>query len=346
MRRRVSSQQVADRAGVSRSTVSMILNRSAGTFPAATRERVLAAAAALGYTPDSAARTLSRGSSDAIGLVIRNADLLETDGFVAPLLRGVGRIAHRHNHRVLVETVTGGRADELGEPRTYAELVDSRRVDGLIVLNPEQGDPELSALIDRGFPTVLLGSIGHRREVAVGIRAGEAVGALIGHLFRLGHRRIGHVTLSAPGPTATNTRLQAYRQALATLGLDREDALVACGDYSARSGFEAMGELLDRPRPPTAVFAANDTLALGALSAATTRGLRVPDDVAVVGFDDLPFAAFLSPPLTTVRAPAVGEGELAARHLFRILLGTEADAEIPLTLDTPLVVRASCGGGA
>ncbi len=148
--------------------------------------------------------------------------------------------------------------------------------------------------------------------------------------------------MSSPSPIATNARIRAYHVALADLGLEVEASLLADGDFSAESGFKAMDEILGQNKLPFAIFAANDTLVLGAIAAIISRGLRVPEDVAVVGFDDLPFAAYMQPPLTTVRVPAIRQGELAAQQLFR-LLGSEPDPDSPTHVDTELVVRRSCG---
>jgi DNA-binding LacI/PurR family transcriptional regulator len=338
--RRVGSQQVADLAGVSRTTVSMILNGSTGgTFPETTRQCVLDAAASLGYTPNSAARMLVRGHSETIGLVVGDTRLLTIDAFVPQLLLGISRVANRRNYRVLLETV-----DDRKRPAAYVDLVGSRRIDRLIILNPNVGDQELRALIDSDFPVVLVGSVRHPREVAVNFRTSQAVSGLLRHVAGFGHRRIGHIAMSRPGPIATNARLNAYRAALAELGLQAEAALLAHGDFSAESGYRAMEEILSRARPPFAIFAANDTLALGAVASAAAHGLRVPEDVAVAGFDDLHFAAYTQPPLTTVRVPGIEQGELAARHLFR-LLRKEPRGDIPTIVETELVIRRSCGEG-
>jgi DNA-binding LacI/PurR family transcriptional regulator len=338
IKRTVTSTDVAKRAGVSRTTVSMILNNSGtGTFPEETRARVLQAAAELGYSPNSAARMLVRGDTETIGLLVSNPTLLTVDAFVPQLLYGVSQTAQRFGYRVLLESIT-----DPANPTAYLDLVGGKRIDGLIILNPRLKDDGLIRLIDQGFPAVLLGSVRHPQEFSVNFRNPPPVQALMAHLASLGHTRIAHVALSPPGPIGTNARLAAFRRALGELGLPYEDALVSYGAYSADSGYRAMLELLDRKVSATAVFAANDTLAMGAMAAIRERGLSIPGDMAVVGFDDLPFAAFTAPPLTTVRNDGMLQGRLAAEKLIH-LLRHEEEPERRTYVDTQVVIRRSCG---
>ncbi len=338
--RRVTSREVADRAGVSRTTVSMVLNDpDVPSIGEETRARVLEAAAQLGYTPNSAARVLVSGRTDTIGLVLSQPELLAIDGFVPQLVLGISQVAEQFGYRMLFETVR-----DPSRSGAYLELVGGKRIDGLIVVNPAVEDTGLGQLIESGFPAVLVGTLKHPKECSVNFHTGAAVRQLIGHLSSLGHRRIAHVALSPPGPVATNARLASFRRSMKEAGLAVDEALVACGDYSAESGRLATARLLDTGKRFTALFAANDTLALGAMKALRERGLRVPQDVAVVGFDDLPFSAFTDPPLTTVRNPGVAQGQLAAQKLLA-LLRHEPLAERVTFLDTELVVRESCGAG-
>lgn len=335
-KRAPTSTDVAKLAGVSRTTVSMILNNStAGSFPEETRERVLEAATRLGYSPNSAARMLVRGDTETIGLVISDPDLMLVDGFVPQLLVGVSQAAGEAGYRVLLEALDPER------PSGYPDLVAGRRIDGLVVLNPRIRDAGIQKLIEREYPVVLLGSTGHPREYAVNFSNSKPVRALIEHLVGLGHRRIAHIALSCRGDVATNARLTAYRRALTENGLEFDETLVVHAAFSAESGRRAMEELLERRVDATAVFAGNDTLALGAVAALSERGLRVPDDMAVVGFDDLPFAAHTVPPLTTVRNPGVEQGRLAAEKLIHLMRREETERRT--VVDTQVVIRRSCG---
>jgi len=342
-RRRVTSHDVARRAGVSRATVSMVLNRSdAVVLSAETRQRVLDAAAELGYRPNSAARMLVRGDTETIGLVVTDPQVLTVDGFVPQLLYGIAQATRESGYRILLEGVEPGAG-----PHAYAELVEGRRIDGLIVLNPPTEAPQIHALIDQGFPLVLLGSVRHPREHACNFSTRRAIRRAVDHLAGLGHTAIAHIGFSPPGFVATDARLNSYRESLRAHGIEPDDRLVAYGAFSAESGHRAMRELLDRggnrgAGRPTAVLAGNDTIALGALAAIADAGLSVPDDIALVGFDDLPFAALLRPALTTVRNPGVEQGRQAAQLLIRLLKG-EAPEQRRIVVPTELVVRESCG---
>ncbi len=335
---RVTSREVAARAGVSRTTVSMVLNDpDVPSIGEETRARVLQAAAALGYTPTSAARVLVSGRTETIGLVLSQPELLAIDGFVPQLVLGISQVAEQFGYRMLVETVR-----DPFRSGAYLELVGGKRIDGLIVVNPAVEDAGLAQLIESGFPAVLVGTLKHPGECSVNFHTGAAVRQLIGHLSSLGHRRIAHVALSPPGPVATNARLTGFRRSMKEAGLAVDEDLIACGDYSAESGRLATHRLLEAGKRFTALFAANDTLALGAMKALREHDLRIPQDVAVVGFDDLPFSAFTDPPLTTVRNPGVAQGQLAAQKLLA-LLRREPVAERVTFLDTELVIRESSG---
>jgi DNA-binding LacI/PurR family transcriptional regulator len=162
------------------------------------------------------------------------------------------------------------------------------------------------------------------------------------HLISLGHKRIAIITNAQPAYTASAARLFGYQQALQVAGLEYNDSLVRYGNFTPESGFKAMSELLDHKPLPSAVFVASDTVALGAMQAIRQKGLQVPDDLALVGFDDIPLAEFLDPPLTTVCLPAFGLGWGAAELLIR-LISNEDIMEKGVILETELIVRASCG---
>jgi LacI family transcriptional regulator len=339
-RPKVTSHDVAERAGVSRATVSMVLNRStAVSISQETRERVLQAAAALGYRPNSAARMLVRGNTETIGLVVTEPASLNVDGFVPQLLHGITRVNQRHGYGVLLEVVEKNRA-----PNAYVDLVRSHRIDGLIVLNPATNDPALHALIEDDYPLVILGSVGHPRERSVNFSTRRAIRKAVDHLVDLGHRRIAHIGFSDVGYIATDVRLAAYQRSLADHGITPDPALVGFAHYSAESGFAAMVALLERADPaPTAVLAGNDTVALGVISAVNAKGLRVPEDVAVIGFDDLPTAAYMRPSLTTIRNPGIEQGEKAAEMLIKIINREEIERP-KVVVATELVIRESSGG--
>jgi DNA-binding LacI/PurR family transcriptional regulator len=337
MKSRVTSQQVAQQAGVSRTTVSLILNDAPGVkFPRETKERVLNAAEELGYVPDAAARTLASGKTYTVGLVLCQTEHLRVDSFISQAIYGLNEVCNRYGFRILIES-----ADDINRVGTYKGLVHAKKIDGVVVVNARMDDKQLYELVDENFPAVLIGSVGHPREYSVGHESKSELA--VKHLLSLGHERIAHITLAPLSDHSVSfERLLSYRHALDDAGIKLGDELVRFGNYSAESGFEAMQDLLREKPYPTAVFAGNDTIAMGVMAAIRQKGLRIPEDVAVVGYDNIPVAAYTSPPLTTVDVPAVEPGRIAGEMLISLLRGEEPKERV-VRLETKLVVRASCG---
>jgi DNA-binding LacI/PurR family transcriptional regulator len=337
MKSRVTSQQVAKHAGVSRTTVSFILNDVPGAkFPQETKDRVLQAAEDLGYVPDAAARTLASGQTRTLGLVICQSEHLKVDAYISQALYGLNEVSNQHGFRVLIESV-----GDLSRPRAYSSLIRAKKIDGLVVLNVQADDKQLYELIDDGFPVVLIGSVGHKEEFSITHESKST--QAVEHLVSLGHKRIAHVALAPASDRAVSQeRLTHYRSVLAKAGLAHGSELERYGNYSAASGFEAMRSLLASKPYPTAVFAGNDTIAIGVMAAVQQKGLRIPQDIAVVGYDDTPIAAYTTPPLTTVRLTAVEPGMLAGEMLVQLVRG-ETPKEKQIKLAAELVIRESCG---
>ena len=336
-RRRPTSADVASRAGVSRTTVSLVLNDRSESIPETTRRRVLEAARELGYHPDHSARGLAGGRSQTLALVLRQtAEQVAGDALLAETLRGLATAARSASFRVLVEPLTPGET-------TYGDLVRSGRADGVVVSGPLFDDPELADLVAEGFPIVIQGHLPGAAAPSVDVDNVASARMAVDHLLELGHRRIACITNAALTYTAAADRLAGYREALATAGLAAAPELVEEGAFDAASGHRAMTRILERGRPD-AVFAASDVVALGAIGALREAGLRIPDDVSVVGFDDVPLAAYFDPPLTSIRVPAYDLG-LAAGHA---LLDRIGGREVPdrTLLPTELIVRASTGSPA
>ncbi len=335
MKKRVTSQQVAKQAGVSRTTVSFILNDVPGMkFPQETKDRVLNAAEELGYVPDAAARTLASGKTYTVGLVLCQAEHLKVDAFISQAVYGLNEVCNQQGFRLLIES-----AADIDQVGTYQNLVRAKKIDGLVVINSRIDDKQLYQIVDEGFPTVLIGSVRHPNEYA--IVHNNKVDEAVEHLISLGHKRIAHVTLA---PLADHSvsyeRLLSYQRVMAKAGLEPD--LVRYGNYSAESGFAAMKDLLTKKPYPTAVFAANDTVAIGLMAAIQQKGLRIPRDIAVVGYDDIPVAAYTSPPLTTVRQSAVESGQLAGEMLIQLVRGEEPKERV-VRLEAELIIRESCG---
>lgn len=338
-----TSADVARRAGVSRTAVSFVLNgvRDHGISDT-TRERVLSVARELGYEPNAAARSLAGGATSTIALVVPQAEHLYVDAFLTQLLASVNEACHCNGLKLLIESSDGvGRA-----PGGFMQLVRSRRIDGLIVAHPRDSEMDhLRRLREHGSPLVVFGrdlpdSAPHQ---TVGDDTAKSAQLVIQHLLSLGHRAIGFVNYAAPEYRSVNQRESGWRRALESQGVDIDPAWLAYADISALSGYHATRELLSRGVTFTALFAGNDTIAFGALRALHEAGVRVPQDVAVVGYDDIPLAPFASPPLTTVRTDPVGYGRQAVSLLLAQMRQHAPDLSASEAQAPRLVVRESCG---
>lgn len=319
---RVSMAMVAQRAGVSGQTVSRVANHSPHVDPA-TRARVEKAMADLGYRPHRAARALRTGRTHTLGLV---AETLATVGN-SRMLQAVAESAAGHGYALTVVTLASGEQIDAAFDRLH-EL----GVDGAIVLNE-------AAVLARdaapaGLQLVVVDSPPDERFTVVGIDHAAAATAAVAHLLSLGCERVHHVAGPASSFAACE-RERGWRDALAAAGIPAPEPLR--GDWSAASGYE-LGARMLAAEPVTAIFAANDQMALGVLRAAAEAGLRVPEDLAVVGFDDVADAAHFHPPLTTIRHDFDDLGAQAVRALIARIEGRQA----PDALLVPrLVVRVS-----
>ena len=338
MTHRPTSQDIARAAGVSRTTVSLVLNGKENTgISVQTQARVLETAASLGYVPNSAARMLVSGRSRTVGLVLAHGDLMSFDAFAPPLMFGISRVCNARGYKLLIEAVEGEH-----RRNSYLDLVKSKSIDALIVLNSSAEDEGLVRLIDSRFPVILFGSIGHPRENSLRSGTERAAELATEHLVRLGHRRVAHITYAPKWYTGPMERLRAFRRGLDKAKIPFDEKLVGYGDFSAESGHRAMREILGRGRWFTALFAGNDTIAVGAVAALREAGLSVPRDVAVVGFDDLPIASYCQPTLTTVNTNPIVQGEQAALAAFELLEGRRVGTR-KCNLSLRLIIRESCG---
>ncbi|HDN79776.1 MAG: LacI family transcriptional regulator [Chloroflexi bacterium] len=338
-RRKVTSYDVARKAGVSRTTVSFVLNNVPGArISEETRRRVLKAARELGYFPNAAARSLVSQKTRTIGLVLcQTPDQVFHDAFLPEVLHGISDVMRPAGYRVLVEPV-----EDVTRPNAYIDLVLEQRIDGLILSGPRSDDAELPQLKEEGFPVILLGQLPGAGFPSVDVDNVEGARIAVEHLISLGHTRIGIITNAPPQYTGSAHRLEGYRLALAAHGIPFDENLVCYGNFTEGSGYRAMNELLGLANPPTAVFVASDLVAFGVLAAIRDRGLLVPRDIAVVGFDDVRMARYVTPPLTTVRLPAYELGQTAAQILVNWLEKGKEPPKLTL-LPTELVIRKSCG---
>lgn len=330
---RVRIQDVAAEAGVSIKTVSRVLNAEANVRED-TRERVLEAVSRLKYKPNPSARRLAGQRSYEIALVYNNPSL----NYLMEVQSGVlGACRERHYNLVLAPV--DGDAKAMHEDMDA--MFEHTRPDGVVLIPPLTDEPEvLASLQRREVPFACLSPRESTNRIGARMDEVEAVRGLMGELVRLGHRRIGHVC-GAAGHGARDWRLAGYRAGLEAAGIAFDPALVVDGAFVFESGLAGGHALLALPDPPTAIFAANDDSAAGVLRAAAERGLRVPDDLSVCGFDDTPIARHLYPALTTVRQPTAEMGRVATLQLLERIRGANSGAMVELA--HALVPRESVG---
>jgi LacI family transcriptional regulator len=333
--RRPTSADVAREAGVSRTTVSFVLNeRPDVKLPDQTRQRVFDAAERLGYQPNASARRLAGGRSHVIALVMRQSPAqVASDAGLAETLRGLAAAARAGGFRVMVEPLAPD-----GPHATYTALLRSQHADGLVISGPRVDDPSLLELVHDGFPIVLQGDLPGVSCPSVDVDNVAGARGAVEHLIALGHRRIACITNAPLVYTAAQERLAGYHEALAAAGIPADPDLVIEGGFDASSGHRAMAELLARAEFGAA-FVASDVVALGAIGALRAAGKQVPEDVSIVGFDDIPLAAYFDPPLTTVRLPAFELGQAAGRALLDRI--AEREIASRTLLRTELVIRSS-----
>jgi LacI family transcriptional regulator, galactose operon repressor len=329
----ITIRDVARRAGVSVATVSRVLNGS-GLVREETRLRVEGAAAELRYSPNSAARSLITRRTATFGVVL--PDLFGE--FFSEVIRGMDPLARQRGYHLLLSSSHDDRAEI-----EFALRAMRGRVDGLIVMSPRVGAAALAGSLPADLPVVLLNCDADGSPFrALGIDNFGGARELVRHLAATGHRRIGMV-LGAEDNFDARERRRGYHAALAEAGLEGADGRwEAAGDFTEAGGWRAALELARRDDAPTALFCANDSTAVGAMSALRAEGLRVPEDVAVAGFDDIPIARYLSPPLTSVHVDVHRLGARAVEMLCEALAEPGA-APVQERIQTRLVVRRSCG---
>lgn len=326
-------RDVASKAGVSFQTAGKVLNGK-GTVSPGTRERILVAAEDLGYIPNTLARSLVTRSTCTIGIVA--SDL--SDAELARFVIGAEREARLRGHGVLI-----GSVDPMGsDAERYLRMLIERRVDGILTAAPQlEHDLKIGGLLGGEVPAVSIHRIPGVEVSLVGSDHVETALLATRHLLGLGHRRIATVT-GSNDRQVTARRLRGYENALEEAGVPYDEALVESGGWEAKKAHDATLRLLGRAPDITAFYAQNDLMAFGVLSALHGQGIRVPEDCAVVGCDDIPLAANAIPPLTTVHVPFYETGETAVRVLLDIIAGKTSGPKRVL-LPVHLVRRGTCG---
>lgn len=328
---------VAREARVSSSTVSRVLNASAQVNNDK-RERVLAAVSKLGFVANFQARSLVNARTQLIGLIVHDIGWQ----YAEEIVRGIDEELTALDYNLVLFTTHHDRDKEAN----YVRLMTQGLVDGLLLLVPIAVDIYRKELVEDRFPHVLIDQHSpDGRSTTVMARNWQGAQQATRYLLDLGHRRIGFIS-GDPELASAAERLRGYCATLAEAGVAFDPQLVEGGYFRYAGGLQAAQKLLDLPDRPTAIFAANDFSAIGAIEAIRDWGLSIPDDVSVIGFDDIPQARWLRPALTTVRQPLVEMGRRATRHLLGMLTANE-DATDPASaehvlLDTDLIIRESC----
>ncbi|MEP7043054.1 MAG: LacI family DNA-binding transcriptional regulator [Dokdonella sp.] len=330
----VTIKDVARAAGVSVASVSRALNGH-DNVTGETRKRIQDAADRLRYMPNGAARSLITQRTQTIGAVLPDLH----GEFFSELIRGMDAAARTRGLHLLVSS-SHGSASEVGDVlRTLRG-----RVDGVLIMSPHADADMLAANLPAALPTVLMNTrVPGGKYVSLSIDNYGGAYMMTQHLVHHGYRRIAFIGGPANNFDA-DERLRGYRDALAKL-LPKHDASVLPGDFSEESGYRAGLALRDLAQRPEAIFAANDMMAIGCLFALSELGLRVPDDIALAGFDDIPIARFVSPPLTTMRVRIADMGSQALQRLAEAIDG-QPQPQLAHEIGCSLVIRHSCGAAA
>lgn len=329
-------EKIASLAKVSRSTVSRVINNDPNVSDS-TRKRVLQVIEEINYQPNMAARRLAGGRTRVIGLMVpMGVAALFTDPFFPLIIQGVSAACTELDYSVMLWL-----AEPEYERRTIRQVLGNHCIDGAIIASNLIDDPLLKAIDEDELPFVLIGRHLASTEVSyVDVDNQKAAFAMVEYLIKLGYQRIATIT----GPLnmiGGYDRLEGYKAALHRYSLTVDKSLIKESDFTELGGYNAMHQLMNEK--PEAVFVASDMMAMGAMRAVAEAGLRIPEDIGIAGFDDMPFAATSHPPLTTIRQPVYHSGELAAQVLIEKIENQEK-AHHHIILPTELVIRESCCG--
>jgi len=329
----VTIREVAQKAGVSTATVSRVFNNPAAV-DAETRRQVEAVARRLHYTPHAAGRSLSMKRTDAIGLLLPDV----YGEFFSEVIRGADLAAQQNRYHLLISSSHTSRAALAG-----ALQVMRGRVDGLIIMSPHIDSHTLKTNLPKNLPVVLLNChVDDDAFDSFNIDNFHGAYEMVRHLLRHDYQRIA-IIKGTENNLDAEERLRGYRQALREHGVACAAELELPGNFSEASGFEAARRIMALSPRPQAIFASNDSMALGALSALREMSVRVPEDIALAGFDDIPLARYLSPTLTSVHISISELGGQAIRRLFQVLQKKSRQPKEHVLVPTRLVLRESCG---
>lgn len=329
-------REVARAAGVSIATVSRVFNNNV-LVNADTAKRVLEEAARLDYWPNSAAQGLATSCTRTFGVLL--PDLFGE--FYSDVMRGIDHEARLNDYQILLSSSHSNAEDVLAASRAMLG-----RIDGLIMMAPDDASIDTVERVRRRIPVVLLNPrLSVKRCYSVGIENFGGARAAVKHLLSLGHREIAFIA-GPEGNVDAEERLRGFRQALTDAGIDPDQALVVPGNFREMAGFEAASVILAHRVRPTAVLSANDSMAIGLLAALHRAGCIVPDEMAVIGFDNVAIAGYLNPALTTVHVDACGLGSQAVRMMLGAIEAGPGQASVRHVIPTELKIRESCGAFA
>jgi len=327
--------KIAEICGVSIATVSRVLNNS-GPVKESTRARILQIAQELNYKPNSNARSLSRKRTDTIGVILPEL----VDEFFMGVIQGINEVANRHQRYIMLSSSHSQR-DEL---ETMLEFMNSGRVDGVILMAPALHHTMKTILKSNTRPLVLLNCRpGIPGVVSINFDNFQGAKVATEHLIQHGYQKIAMIT----GPEINNDareRLRGFQSALKENNINLPESFIVPGEFNIESGYYGFMRLMSLPEKPRAIFAANDMMVLGAYEAAKSLKLRIPDDIAIAGFDDIFLGRLLNPRLTTVHAPIVEMGRAAMRQMLKMVdQKWRPEEEYTIHLSTGLVIGGSCG---
>jgi LacI family transcriptional regulator len=329
---KVTIVEVAEKAGVSFGTVSRVINNDVHVKKE-TRERVLKVMETLGYVANRQARSLAGGKSNIIGVLVPDLGT----GYIEEIIRGIDAELSLSDLDLILYTTHRTASKEAN----YVANLAKGMVDGLLLVLPRNPADYIGTLTNRNFPFILIDHQGTGRTCpAVGATNWQGAYRATEYLIKMGHNRIGFITGSMDLGCSMD-RLEGYLSALRTHHATDAPELIYEGAFFQPDGYAGASALLDLPNPPTAIFASNDIMAMGAMDAVRSRGLRIPDDVSIVGFDDIPQAAVVRPALTTVNQPLEKMGRVATQMLLDLLRQPDKEAS-RIELPTELVIRDSC----
>ncbi len=332
-RRHTTIKDIAKAAGVSTATVSMILNKKDKNISQPTRERVLRIAKDINYIPNSMARSLVTSQTKTLGLILPDI----VNPFFPEIARGAEDRAREAGYSIIICNTD----DNVDQENKYIQMLTEKMVDGIILTHSANRNDEMSGLENSRIPIILIDRDYDSPNVLgkVLVDNSRASRDGVNYLIGKGYRRIAYIA----GPLNTGTardRLEGYRTALAENGIDYDERLVRVGEYRSKWGYEAAASLLDDGMDFEAIFCGNDAIAIGAMKRLRERGIAVPDDIAIMGFDDIYIASMVDPELTTIKQPNYSMGYEAVNMMIDSIQGNKIGKR-NLILDTELVVRKS-----